>query len=100
MVELVKRLGRPTKTEVGWSELVTGSTVSYSLPVDAHTRISVYDARGGFVTMLVDEPKLAGEHSIAWDGRDRAGVEVATGIYFVRLESNNQFRTRKILLLK
>jgi len=35
----------------------------------------------------VNETKTVGEHVATWDGRDENGIAVASGIYFLRLES-------------
>jgi flagellar hook assembly protein FlgD len=42
----------------------------------------------------------AGSHSAVWDGRDSKGIAVASGVYFVRLESNDRVSTRKMVLAK
>jgi hypothetical protein len=41
-----------------------------------------------------------GRYKVTWDGRSTDGTAVASGIYFVRLESGGQTQTRKIALLK
>jgi hypothetical protein len=35
----------------------------------------------------MDGPALPGDYSVTWDGRDLSGRDVATGVYFYRLES-------------
>jgi flagellar hook assembly protein FlgD len=39
----------------------------------------------------VDEVQAEGVHSVVWDGRDEAGQEVGSGVYFYRLEVPGQF---------
>jgi hypothetical protein len=41
-----------------------------------------------------------GRQSVVWKGLDDAGERVASGVYFVRLSSDADARTRKIVLLK
>ena len=41
-----------------------------------------------------------GEHSVLWDGADRFGRPVATGVYLYRLRVGGETETRKMLLLK
>ena len=61
--------------------------IVYSLKEPGHVRLVVYDARGTEVAVLVDEHQPAREHVVAWDGRDRTGQRVASGIYFCRFEA-------------
>jgi hypothetical protein len=43
----------------------------------------------------------AGEHEARWDGRDRSGAEVATGLYFAQLATGHGVVERlKLLLMK
>ncbi len=41
-----------------------------------------------------------GESSVTWDGRDRNGHEVSSGVYFYRLIAGSDVETRKLVLLK
>jgi flagellar hook assembly protein FlgD len=41
-----------------------------------------------------------GTHSVTWSGRDDRGRDVASGIYFVRLNANDFSASRKMVLLK
>jgi flagellar hook assembly protein FlgD len=62
--------------------------------------LSIYGARGELVRTLVDEAMSPGRHSVVWDGRDGTGCRVASGVYFMRLESAGTRATRKMVLLK
>ena len=76
------------------------TTIGYSITGTNHVTVGVYDITGRLVRTLVDEAKVAGPHSVMWDGRDTNGIVVATGIYFVRLESVGRVATQKIVVLK
>ena len=45
----------------------------------------MYDASGRLVRQIVDEELPSGLHTARWDGRDRSGRPVATGVYFAKL---------------
>ena len=62
--------------------------------------LEVYDATGALVVGLLDAPKEAGLHTVTWDGRNRSGHEVPSGVYFYRLQSGDTELTRKMILLK
>ncbi|MFH1502444.1 MAG: proprotein convertase P-domain-containing protein, partial [Candidatus Eisenbacteria bacterium] len=74
--------------------------VSYGLPNSGHVALKVYDVTGRLVRTLVDGEKGAGYHTEMWDGRDDGGAEVASGVYFCRMESASFRDTAKMVLLK
>lgn len=91
---------------------VTGLAKIYPNPFNPHTTISyhmaktdalelaIYNIKGQKVKQLVQDTKLAGEHSIVWDGTDTFGKNVASGIYYIRLETTDKRETRKLTLIK
>ncbi|MFQ5511848.1 MAG: FlgD immunoglobulin-like domain containing protein [Candidatus Krumholzibacteriia bacterium] len=66
----------------------------------AHVTLAVYDVAGRLVRTLVNEPTTAGTKRVTWDGRNRSGGRVASGVYFYRMRAGDFTRTRKMLLLK
>jgi hypothetical protein len=76
------------------------TTIRYGLVGPAHVRVEIYDIRGAFVRMLVNERLPAGHHRAAWDGRDDRGHRVASGVYFCRLETGEFRETRRMVLLR
>jgi hypothetical protein len=76
------------------------SVLGFSLAGPAHASVSIYDVAGRLVRRIVDRPLPAGVHSAPWNGRDELGSRVASGTYFVRLETGEDSRTRKIVLLR
>ncbi|MEW6013856.1 MAG: M6 family metalloprotease domain-containing protein [Candidatus Zixiibacteriota bacterium] len=65
-----------------------------------NTNIRVYNILGQEIRTLVDRKELPGNYSVEWDGTDRNGVRVASGIYFYRLTRGADKETRKMVLLK
>ena len=76
------------------------TTVRYQVPEDARVVIRVYDLLGRVVTTLVDAQVSAGFYHRVWDGRNDAGLRVASGVYIYRMEAGTFVQTRKMLLLK
>jgi len=76
------------------------TTIVYSLSEVGRARIRVYDAAGRFVKTLVNGVNTEGKHDCVWDGRDRNGEEVSSGVYFLRFETGGEVLTRKIVLIK
>jgi len=76
------------------------TAIRYSLPAAAPVRLEVFDARGRHVATLHEGRAGAGDHVARWDGRDRAGGRVSSGVYFYRLVTPWGAQTRKMVLLR
>ena len=62
--------------------------------------LDVYDVQGRKIRMLVDAEQSTGPHRVTWDGRNRLGQRVASGVYFYRLETGGQSRMHKMTLIE
>ncbi len=71
------------------------ATIKFNLSASDAVKIDIYDLLGRKVETLVDRNLSAGNHSITWDAGN-----VATGIYFARLQTTNKFESIKLTLLK
>jgi hypothetical protein len=69
--------------------------ISYGLPNDAEVSIQIYDITGCLVEKLVSENQTAGHYSIPWN----AGTN-STGLYLIRLETEQFSRVTKVILTK
>jgi flagellar hook assembly protein FlgD len=49
---------------------------------------------------LMSGQQGAGYYTMEWDGRDARGLNVPTGIYFIRMLSDEFNQTQKIMLMK
>lgn len=54
--------------------------VKFQLPMASKVVLKIYNVLGQEVRTLVNNEMRAGFHSIIWDGRNRSGVRVASGI--------------------
>jgi len=76
------------------------TTLHFELGRAGPTRLDVYDVTGRRVARLLDRWLPEGPQSVVWNGRDERGADVASGIYFVRLEQNGRVDTRKAELIR
>ncbi len=76
----------------------------FELDTPGSVELNIYDARGFLVRNLVAGHHAAGPHGVTWDGTDRAGRQVASGVYQVRLVTRvgagTVIRTRSITLVE
>ncbi|HUU45996.1 MAG TPA: S8 family serine peptidase [Acidobacteriota bacterium] len=63
-------------------------------------RLDIFDILGRRVRTLFDGPLPAGSHAMPWDGTDRRGRTLASGVYLFRLTVEGQAQTRRMVLLK
>lgn len=69
-------------------------------PEAVWTRLSVYNLKGKLVRVLVEATMNPGYHTVTWDGRDRSGAGVSSGVYLYRLTAGDFELTRKMILVK
>lgn len=74
--------------------------IAFSLPVAADTRLVIYNIYGQQVASLLDTQLPAGNHTVQWDGRNSSRQDVASGVYFYRLEAGSFRDTRKMMMVK
>jgi hypothetical protein len=75
-------------------------TMRLALPREAHVSLAVFDQQGRRMRTLLAGALSAGEHPIAWDGRDDSGRPVASALYFVRLESGGRAISRRLVVVR
>ena len=77
------------------------TTIPFDVAVTGDVRIEIYDVSGSLVRTLVNGEKGIGRHLATWDGRDSAGNQVHTGVYFYRMTAPGYTsQAKKMLLLK
>jgi len=74
--------------------------IVFSLPAAGRVRLSVHDAAGRRVRVLLSEDRPAGRQSVIWDGRDGNGRGTASGVYWVRAEGPGGAAILKVTLIR
>lgn len=78
---------------------IAATRIRFEVPRMTQVNIIVFNALGQAVRVLVDESLEAGEHSVVWDGRNRSGQRVSSGVYFYRMRTEGYTATRKMLVV-
>jgi len=76
------------------------TTIAYTMEEGGFAEIIVFDVLGRRVRTLVSGFVPAGNHEVAWNGRDDSGRPVASGVYLYFFRTGNFAETRKMVLLK
>lgn len=74
--------------------------IRYSLARPADVSLVVYNAVGRAVQVLATGELPEGRYVTRWDGTDRAGAPLKTGIYFCKLLAGRFRQTQRIVLLR
>ncbi len=74
--------------------------IRFALPQASHVVVKIFDLLGGEVRTLVDEQREAGFHRVHWDGKDKNGKAVASGIYLYQLRAGSFSHVKKMSLLR
>lgn len=69
--------------------------ITFALPKDGLTKISVYDIAGKEIAILVNESMQAGTYNIFFNG-----INFASGVYFYRIQSSDFIQTKQMVLIK
>ncbi len=76
------------------------TTINYSLPQNCFVKIAIYDISGREIRVIKNEFENTGYKSIVWNGIDKSGSKVPSGIYIYTIEAKNYRATKKMLLIK
>jgi hypothetical protein len=71
-------------------------TLARSGPVSA----DIFDARGRLVRTLHAGTMEAGPHVLRWDGASESGAQAATGVYWIRVASEEVRKTVKLVVVR
>ena len=76
------------------------TTIEYSLARKSKVTIKIYDVNGKLIRVLVNGIKSAGRHLVVWDGRDKNGRKVESGVYFYKIKTPDFTDMKKMVLLR
>jgi photosystem II stability/assembly factor-like uncharacterized protein len=76
------------------------TSIAYSLAHNSDVTMTIHNAQGRSILVLLKENQSAGHHEFRWDSHDRAGNPVPAGVYWYRLETDHDVQTKKILVVR
>ena len=99
---------RPVQTVVGanWPNPFNPETwIPYQLHTPAFVRLSIYDLQGALVREIDLGHRPAGRYdsragAVHWDGRDKGGQRVSSGVYLYQLQAGPVVQARKMAVVK
>jgi photosystem II stability/assembly factor-like uncharacterized protein len=76
------------------------TVINYFIPKTSIVKIIVHDITGKEIRTLKNGASSAGPYQTFWDGRNDAGVDAPSGIYYLSLASEGYKETRKMVLVR
>ena len=74
--------------------------IRFTIPALTHVSLKIFNLMGQEIATLMDAQKTAGTHAISWDGKNRDGHAVSSGVYIYRLKTDNFNKAMKMLLIR
>ena len=89
------------KVEQNYPNPFNSSTkIKYILPDKSFVEINIYDINGKLIKILRKRENKHSSNVITWDGTNRIGEKVSSGIYLYEIKSNNFISIKKMNLIK
>ena len=76
------------------------TNLKFDLPERADVKLVIYNMLGQEVSTLINRDLRAGYHNVLWNGTDKFGQPVGSGVYIYRIKAGDFTSSKKMLLLK
>jgi hypothetical protein len=76
------------------------TTIPFDLATKGRVSLQIFDTQGRLVRTLCDDVMPEGAHEAVWDGRDKSGSQLMTGVYFVRFTTSDFQVTKKLVMIR
>jgi hypothetical protein len=76
------------------------TSIRYTIPTVSHVSISIINANGKILRMILNKKMQPGEYILQWDGKDEAGKRAASGIYMASITVGNKIISKKGILIQ
>lgn len=74
------------------------TTIEFNVKSQGKAHLSVYNIKGQLVKSFGEY--RSGDHKVTWKGNDNHNNKVSSGLYLIRLNSDNDNDVRKVMLMK
>ena len=72
-------------------------SITFSIEEEAELRLGVYNLLGQQLRQISKGSHVTGDYRFTWDGKDRSGKSVPTGMYYVIFVKGEEKQVLKIL---
>jgi len=76
------------------------TSIAFEIPKEGEVSLEIYNIKGQKVKTLVAHNLAPGNHKVTWNGTDEQNKQVSSGIYFYKLNFEQQQMMKKMILIK
>jgi hypothetical protein len=74
--------------------------IAFELPKASRVKLMIYDIVGREVAQVADADYPAGYTELTWNGLNKSGSLVSSGVYFYRVSTDKWSKVKKMMMLK
>lgn len=78
----------------------SSTTIKYEIERSGYVQLIIYDLSGKAVKTLVDTYQVGRSYNLKWDGKNEAGEDISSGIYFIILKVETKHKIIKAMLIR
>ncbi|MFQ6116357.1 MAG: carboxypeptidase regulatory-like domain-containing protein, partial [bacterium] len=77
------------------------TSIKYQLPEASQVTLKIFNILGQEIRTILDKQQEAGVYTVKWDGKDKFGRQVASGVYILQINAGDKFKeSQRMLLLR
>jgi len=76
------------------------ASIKFELPKECHAKLEVYNILGEKIRTLINGKRNAGIYEIKWDGKNKGGLTMPSGVYLYILSADQHREVKKMILAK
>jgi len=76
------------------------TNIAFDIPTRTNVTIVIYNTLGQKVRTLIQDVREPGSYKVVWDGRNDAGIQVASGVYIYMIRAGNFVKSKKMTLMR
>jgi hypothetical protein len=76
------------------------TNIEYNLKSSSQVSITIYDIQGKQIRLLSNDYRQTGTYTIKWNGLNESGIQVPSGVYFVRISAGDETLNHRVVMMK
>ncbi|NPD48184.1 T9SS type A sorting domain-containing protein [Lentimicrobium sp. S6] len=99
MINHINTLEPSNKLEISPNPSRKNFNINFDLENEERVNIQIYNLQGELIKKLYDDEMLSGNHQLEWNPKDE-GRQLNSGLYFIRLQTDQTISTQKLEFIR